>query len=132
MKPILIATLMSLATLAHGAGDPAAGQAKSGVCAGCHGVDGNSANPVWPKLAGQHDSYIVKQLQDFKASRRQDPTMAPMAATLADEQANGNRGSTDPPELFIQEGTFFKEARCNAGKHPRRTERFCKAACCIM
>lgn len=67
----------------HAAGDAAAGQQKSAVCAGCHGVDGNSVNPVWPKLAGQHPDYIVKQLEAFKSGARQDPVMAPMAMPLS-------------------------------------------------
>lgn len=85
MKQLILITLMSLAAVAHGAGDPAVGQSKTGLCAGCHGADGNSGNPIWPKLAGQHGSYLVKQLKDFKDGRRQDPMMAPMAAALADE-----------------------------------------------
>lgn len=66
-------------------GDPGAGQVKAAVCGGCHGPDGNAVNPIWPKLAGQHAIYIAKQVRDFKAGRRQDPVMAPMAMTLADE-----------------------------------------------
>lgn len=71
---------------AQAAGDAKAGQAKSAVCLACHGADGNSpANPVWPKLAGQHPSYIVKQLTDFKAGDRKDDLMSPMAAPLSDQ-----------------------------------------------
>ena len=52
-------------------------------------ADGNSVNGMWPKLEGQHESYIIKQLQDFKAGDRVDPTMAPMAAGLTeDDMAN--------------------------------------------
>ncbi len=65
------------------AGDAAAGKAKSATCAGCHAADGNSANPEWPKLAGQHASYIVKQLQNFKDGDRENAMMAPMAAPLS-------------------------------------------------
>lgn len=67
------------------AGDAAAGKAKSTTCAGCHNADGNSANPEWPKLAGQHAGYIVKQLHDFKAGDRKNAMMAPMAAPLSDQ-----------------------------------------------
>ena len=79
-----IAAAMSVPAV-HAAGDAAAGQVKSAVCAGCHGADGNSVNPLWPKLAGQHPSYIMKQLADFKAGARQDPVMAPMALPLTDD-----------------------------------------------
>jgi cytochrome c553 len=65
------------------AGNAAAGKAKSGMCAGCHGVDGNSAAPNFPKLAGQNAGYIAKQLADFKSGARKDATMAGMAAALS-------------------------------------------------
>jgi len=67
------------------AGDAEAGKTKSAVCMACHGPDGNSANPIWPKLAGQHPSYIKKQLHDLKDGKRTDPMMSPMAAPLTDE-----------------------------------------------
>ena len=70
---------------AGAAGDAAAGKAKSAVCGACHGPDGNSANPLWPKLAGQHAAYLVKQLKDFKSGARKDPVMAPMASPLSDQ-----------------------------------------------
>ena len=70
---------------AAAAGDAAAGKTKAAVCAACHGPDGNSTNPLWPKLAGQHAPYLVKQLKDFKAGKRTDPIMAPMAAPLSDQ-----------------------------------------------
>lgn len=66
-------------------GTAEAGQAKSTPCVACHGVDGNSLNPVWPTLAGQHPSYIVKQLKAFKSGARQDPMMSPMATPLSEQ-----------------------------------------------
>ena len=66
------------------AADANAGKDKAGVCAGCHGADGNSANPVWPKLAGQHADYLAKQLADFKSGKRGDPIMAGQAAALSE------------------------------------------------
>ncbi|MGH8501227.1 MAG: c-type cytochrome [Gammaproteobacteria bacterium] len=65
------------------AADAQAGQAKSAPCAACHGVDGNSVNPQWPKLAGQHPQYIYKQLQDFKSKARVNPIMNAQAASLS-------------------------------------------------
>ena len=67
------------------AGDATKGKEKSAACAACHGADGNSTNTLWPKLAGQHASYIEKQLTDFHDKKRNDPTMAPMAAPLSPE-----------------------------------------------
>lgn len=63
-------------------GDAAAGKKDAVVCAGCHGPDGNSLAGTFPKLAGQHYTYLLKQLRDFKAGRRTNPIMSPMAATL--------------------------------------------------
>lgn len=67
------------------AGDVATGKSKSAPCAACHGPDGNSTNPLWPKLAGQHAAYLVKQLKAFKSGERKDPLMTPMAAGLSEQ-----------------------------------------------
>ncbi len=67
------------------AGDAESGKAKSTPCAACHGADGNSANPAWPKLAGQGAPYIVEQLKLFKEGTRSDPLMSPQAAGLSDQ-----------------------------------------------
>jgi cytochrome c553 len=58
---------------------------KSAVCAVCHGADGNSTNALWPKLAGQHENYIVQQLKNFQSGDRQDPSMSPQAANLSEQ-----------------------------------------------
>lgn len=84
LAAVAAASLMAAAG-AHAAGDAAAGKAKSAVCAACHGADGNSTNPLWPNLAGQHAPYLVKQLKDFKSGARKDPVMAPMAAPLSEQ-----------------------------------------------
>jgi len=52
--------MVSLPVLA--AGDADAGQGKAAICAACHGADGNSMVPMWPKLAGQHATYMERQL----------------------------------------------------------------------
>jgi cytochrome c553 len=70
---------------ATGKGSAEAGQAKSATCVACHGVDGNSVNPEWPSIAGQHPTYIVKQLKAFKAGARQNALMSPMAQALSDQ-----------------------------------------------
>jgi len=66
------------------AADLAAGKAKAASCAGCHGVDGISNNPLWPNLAGQKAPYLMKQLKAFRAGTRQDPMMSAMARPLSD------------------------------------------------
>jgi cytochrome c553 len=62
-----------------------AGRTKSVTCAACHGADGNSVTPDWPMLAGQHASYIVRQLQSFKNGERTDVTMKPFADMLSEQ-----------------------------------------------
>ena len=85
LKFLLVGLLGTLVWVSsHAAGDIEAGRAKAAVCAGCHGQNGNSTNPVWPKLAGQHAFYIEKELRDFQNKKRVDPTMAPMVAGLND------------------------------------------------
>lgn len=64
--------------------DAAAGEAKAAVCAACHGERGNSRNPEWPKLAGQHPNYLAQQLRDFKSGTRKNEVMSPMAAPLSE------------------------------------------------
>lgn len=54
------------------------------LCASCHGVDGISSVALYPNLAGQKPEYLAKQLRDFKAARRDDPVMRPMAEPLDD------------------------------------------------
>ena len=66
-------------------GSAEAGRTKSVTCAACHGVDGNSVTPDWPMLAGQHASYIVRQLRAFKSGERTDVTMKPFADLLSEQ-----------------------------------------------
>jgi cytochrome c553 len=80
----MILALSGLVSFTANAADIEAGKTKSAVCAACHGADGNSSNAAWPSLAGQHASYIYKQLKDFKEGRRNDATMIGMVALLND------------------------------------------------
>jgi cytochrome c553 len=66
-------------------GTVAAGATKSAVCSSCHGPNGNSANPDWPRLAGQSAVYIAEQLRLFRAGTRNNPIMKPLAGTLSDQ-----------------------------------------------
>lgn len=74
---------VSLPALAKG--DAEAGQAKSAVCAACHGMDGNSTVPNWPKLAGQHEDYLVRQIVLIKSGARMVPEMAAITPGLSEE-----------------------------------------------
>ncbi len=66
-------------------GSAEAGKAKALTCGACHGPDGNSVNPVWPSIAGQHPTYIVEQLQAFKSGTRTEPLMLGQTMMLTDD-----------------------------------------------
>jgi len=73
-----------LSLSARADGDVAAGKAKSAVCAACHGADGNSPSPAFPKLAGQNQDYLLHSLKAYKSGKRKNPIMGAQAATLSD------------------------------------------------
>ena len=87
MKQCLTTVLLCMAVSFNAlAADPAAGEAKAALCVACHGPAGNSVNPEWPKLAGQHAKYTAKQIRDFMAGvTRSNELMAPMIAGLSDQ-----------------------------------------------
>ena len=87
-KTIIIFVSIVLATLSTtslASGDAEAGQAKSATCMGCHGLAGNSTIPNYPKLAGQGEGYILKQLQEFKSGARDNAIMAGFASLLSEQ-----------------------------------------------
>jgi len=77
--------LVLISVQASAGGDATAGQAKSAICAACHGVDGNSAVPNWPKLAGQHEKYLLRQTQLIKSGARPVPEMLGIVAGISDQ-----------------------------------------------
>lgn len=81
-KTLLVASMILASSAPAFAGDPEAGQKKSQQCVQCHGPDGNSPTPAFPKIAGQHYDYIVHALKDYKTGARKNAVMAPMAANL--------------------------------------------------
>jgi cytochrome c553 len=91
---MLIAAALVAPVLSH-ANEPAAPVVKAdlakgeatytAVCSSCHGADGNSGSPAYPKLAQQHPDYLVKQLQEFKSGKRANAIMSGMAAGLSDD-----------------------------------------------
>ncbi len=102
---VLAGLTVSVATSVWAEGGNAeAGKTKSATCAACHGMDGNSTNPEWPKLAGQHESYIVKQLMNFKNDERMNATMAPMAKPLSEQDM------ADLAAYFSSQATKLGEA----------------------
>lgn len=86
---IFTVALAFVSTNTFAAGDAAKGKALSATCAACHGANGNSMVPNFPKLAGQGESYLFKQLKDFKSGARKDGLMAGIVAGLSeDDMAN--------------------------------------------
>ena len=87
MKKAITAIASSIFLLAganaFAGGDIAAGKEKSAPCAACHGADGNSTDPSFPLLAGQHADYLVKALEDYKSGERKNAIMAGFAAGLS-------------------------------------------------
>ena len=79
---IFTTTLVLISTHTFAAGNAALGQVKAATCIGCHGVNGNSMVPSFPKLAGQSEGYLLKQLQDFKSGARVDGMMTGIVAPL--------------------------------------------------
>lgn len=112
MNKLLVSLLLTLGVTgaANAAepikGDAAAGQAKTAVCGACHNPDGNSLAPNFPKLAGQGEKYLEKQLHDIKSGKRtvlemtgmlaafNDQDMADIAAYFASQK--GSVGAADP------------------------------------
>ncbi|MFK5913400.1 MAG: c-type cytochrome [Woeseiaceae bacterium] len=81
-----VTLVLAFSSASMAAGNATAGKAKATNCAGCHGVNGNSTNPAWPKLAGQHAGYIAKQLADFKSGKaRMEPLMSGQVAGLSSQ-----------------------------------------------
>ena len=107
MKKVLISIILSVGLMSTAqAGDAVAGKTKAATCGACHGADGNSLAPNFPKIAGQGERYLVKQITDIKNGDRQVPEMtgfvmglnetdiADIAAYYAGQTAGG--GAADP------------------------------------
>ena len=114
---LLLGLMIALAnTSVLAQGDAAAGEAKSALCAACHGSDGNSPLTMNPKLAGQNAKYLVKQLQDYKSGARVNPVMSGLVAMLSDEDMEDiaawyasqrvTLGGADPDLLTIGESIY--------------------------
>lgn len=123
MNKLIVSLLLTLgitgaAVAAEGPikGDATAGQAKTAVCGACHGPDGNSPAPNFPKLAGQGERYLTKQLQDIKSGKRtvlemtglltnlSDQDLADIAAYFASQK--GSVGAADPKLVARGEKLF--------------------------
>ncbi|MCG3171318.1 MAG: Cytochrome c4 [Pseudomonadales bacterium] len=81
----MVVAACALAGNVLAAGDAEAGKGKTVACGACHGADGNSLVPSFPKLAGQHAGYLLKQMQDIKSGARPVPTMAGQLDAMSDQ-----------------------------------------------
>ena len=87
-----IATLLSFgaalafaSTTVLATGNAENGKQKTATCFACHGVDGNSVDPQYPRLAGQYNKYLQFVLHEYKDGQRNNPIMKGMASTLSDQ-----------------------------------------------
>ncbi|MBA2491311.1 MAG: c-type cytochrome [Gammaproteobacteria bacterium] len=86
MKAMLLTLSVTLFfNIAQAESNPAAGEKLAQQCASCHGPDGNSTSPTYPKLAGQHEDYLAQALHDYKSGARENPVMAGMAGPLSEQ-----------------------------------------------
>ena len=86
MSWLTIVLTLALSASAQAEGDAERGKELSATCAACHGADGNSVNPEWPSLAGQHHDYLVNALTDYREGMRENVLMSSQAVNLDDEQ----------------------------------------------
>ena len=130
MNKLLVSLLLTLGVsgIAQAAGTAvvgdAAGQAKTAVCGACHGPDGNSMAPNFPKLAGQGDRYLLKQLHEIKDGKRQVLEMTGLLANLNDQDLadiaayyssqKGSVGAADPA-LVAQGEALFRGGNLEKG-----------------
>ena len=126
MNKVLVSLLLTLGLtgVAQAAGDAEAGQGKVAVCAACHGADGNSPAPNFPKLAGQGDRYLLKQLHEIKDGKRQVLEMTGLLANLNDQDLadiaayyssqKGSVGAADPA-LVAQGEALFRGGNLEKG-----------------
>ena len=131
MNKLLVSLLLTLGVtgIAQAAGtalvgDAAAGQAKTAVCGACHGPDGNSMAPNFPKHAGQGDRYLLKQLHEIKDGKRQVLEMTGLLANLNDQDLadiaayyssqKGSVGAADPA-LVAQGEALFRGGNLEKG-----------------
>jgi len=114
--------VISLQAVAEG--DASAGKAKSAICAACHGADGNSAVPNWPKLAGQHASYLERQTALIRSGDRSVPEMMGIVAAMSDQDfqdlaaffsAQTNNGGVAEESVAATGQRIYKAGNADSG-----------------
>lgn len=80
---LMLFSISLMIPIAHSNGDIEAGKSKAMLCSACHGADGNSINPEWPSLAGQHEKYLIDAVTAYKNGTRNNAVMGPLAMSLS-------------------------------------------------
>jgi cytochrome c553 len=121
---VILGMVAGMMATAMAEGDAQKGQEQSVTCAACHGSDGNSINPEWPSLAGQHEKYLLQSLQTFKDNSRENILMNSQAASL-DEESMMNLsayfamqtadGRTAAPALVSQGERLYRGGNLDRG-----------------
>ena len=104
LRYVLVAALFG-ASAAAGAADMKAGEAKAKeVCQVCHGLDGNSPTPDYPKLGGQLPDYLAKALRDYKSGARKNAIMAGFTGTLSAQDIDNLAAfyAAQPPVVVVK------------------------------
>ena len=126
MNKLLVSLLLTLGItgFAQAAGDAAAGQGKVAMCGACHGADGNSMAPSFPKLAGQGERYLLKQLHDIKGGARVVVPMTGMLTAMSEQDLediaayfsaqNMSVGAADPA-LVARGEELFRGGKLDQG-----------------
>ncbi|HKM36639.1 MAG TPA: c-type cytochrome [Thiopseudomonas sp.] len=126
MNKLVVSLLLTLGIsgLAHAAGDAAAGQGKIATCSACHNADGNSMLPNFPKLAGQGERYLLKQMNDIKSNERPIIEMTGMLDAMTEQDLEdiaawyssqkGSTGAADP-ELVERGEQLFQGGKMAEG-----------------
>jgi cytochrome c553 len=115
--------LLAMNIMSAHAQSPAAGERKHGICASCHGIGGRSFKSHYPILAGQTQSYILRQLEDFKHGRRTDPNMGAVVPQLSDTDLR------DLAAFFASREPYVSQFKPDAAKVRRGRDKARRAQC---
>lgn len=124
LRFLMATVLLCLGQAALGEGDPIAGKDKALLCVQCHGIDGRSADPNTPKLAGQLQTYIVSETAKFQEGIRKDPMMSSISGVIINPQDLEDiaayfssqpvmTGRPVSSSLYYEGEELFTSERCN-------------------
>ncbi|MBD3641320.1 MAG: cytochrome c4 [Marinobacter sp.] len=106
MKKLIAGVVLgvSLTTLAHGAGDPQAGEQNAAVCAGCHGQGGQKpVMGVYPKLSGLGEKYLYDQLAAIKSGDRAIPEMTGLLDNMSEQDLQDLAAYFDSQDMIVSQ-----------------------------